>query len=58
MYTFIYIYIQIHILEVRVKELEKKLERQSEHDKRIMSRLVGFLRKEAAEEEATSHSSN
>jgi hypothetical protein len=43
---------------VRVKELEKKLERQSEHDKRIMSRLVGFLRKEAAEEEATSRSSN
>jgi hypothetical protein len=46
-----------------VKELEKEFERQSEHDKRIMSRLVGFLRKEATkklsiEEEVASHSSN
>jgi hypothetical protein len=41
------------MLELKVKEMEKELERQSEHGKRIMSWLVSFLRKEAA-----SHSSN
>jgi hypothetical protein len=46
------------MLEVRVQELEQELERQSKHGKIIMSRLVGFLRKEAAEKETASHSSN
>jgi hypothetical protein len=44
------------MLEVRVQELE--LERQSKHNKIIMSRLVGFLRKETAEKETASRSSN
>jgi hypothetical protein len=51
------------MLQARVKELKKELERPSEHGKRIMSRLVCFLRKEAvkkeaAQEEAASRSSN
>jgi precorrin isomerase len=33
--------------------LENKHERQSEHNKRIMSTPVGFLRKEAAKKEVT-----
>jgi hypothetical protein len=39
------------MLEERVKQLEKELEGDHEYDKRIMSRLVGFLRKEEAEKE-------
>jgi hypothetical protein len=46
------------MLEARVKKLENELEGQSKHNKRIMSRLVRFLRKEAGEKEAASHSSN
>jgi DNA polymerase III delta prime subunit len=41
------------MLEARVKELEKELERECEHDKRIMSRPIAFLRKAAAEKEET-----
>jgi hypothetical protein len=47
----IFIYIQIHMLQARVKELKKELERPSEHGKRIMSRLVCFLRKERGGQE-------
>jgi hypothetical protein len=48
------------MLEARVKELEIEFERDREHDKRIMSRLINFLRKgvEVVEKKATYHSSN
>jgi hypothetical protein len=37
--------------KLRVKKLKKELERPSEHGKRIMSRLVCFLRKERGGQE-------
>jgi hypothetical protein len=51
------------MLEARVKELEIEFERDREHDKRIMSRLINFLRKGVAkkdvvEKKAAYHSSN
>jgi hypothetical protein len=42
------------MLQARVKKLKKELERPSEHGKRIMSRLVCFLRKERGGQEGGS----
>jgi hypothetical protein len=40
------------MLEARVEELEKQLEKESQHIKVLMTRLVGFMRKKVAEKEA------
>jgi hypothetical protein len=50
MYPFIYI--QIHLLEVRVKQLEKQAHRDFIYNESLNARLVPFLRKEAAKKEA------
>jgi hypothetical protein len=49
MYPFIYI--QIHKLEARVKQLEKQARKEFRYNKTLLARLVPFLRKEAAEKE-------
>jgi hypothetical protein len=40
------------MLEARVEELEKQLEKDFTCNKSLMARLDGFMRKEAAEKEA------
>jgi hypothetical protein len=50
MYPFIYI--QIHMLEARVKQLEKQTHEEFRYNKTLLARLVPFLRKEVAEKEA------
>jgi hypothetical protein len=50
MHTFIYI--QIHMLETRVKQLEKQAREDFRYSKTLLARLAPFLRKEAAEKEA------
>jgi hypothetical protein len=51
MYPFIYI--QIHMLEARVKQLEKKqVHEEFRYSETLLARLVHFLRNEAFEEEA------
>jgi hypothetical protein len=48
-----FIYIQIHMLEVRVKKLEKQARLEFRYNKTLLARLLPFLRKEAAKKEAT-----
>jgi hypothetical protein len=50
MYPFIYI--QIHMLEVRVKQLENEARSGLRYGRALHARLYPFLRKEAAEKEA------
>jgi hypothetical protein len=50
MYPFIYI--QIHMLEARVKQLEKQAREEFRYSETFLARLVPFMRKEAAEKEA------
>jgi hypothetical protein len=50
MYPFIYI--QIHMLEARVKQLEKQAREEFRYNETFLARLVPFMRKEAAEKEA------
>jgi hypothetical protein len=50
MYPFIYI--QIHMLETRVKQLEKQAREDFRYSETLLARLAPFLRKEAAEKEA------
>jgi hypothetical protein len=51
MYPFIYI--QNHMLEVRVKQLEKQACEDFGNNETLLARLAPFLRKEAAVKEAT-----
>jgi hypothetical protein len=46
------IYIQIHKLEARIKELQNKARRDFRYTETLLGRLAPFLRKEAAEKEA------
>jgi hypothetical protein len=50
MYSFIYI--QIHMLEARVKQLEKQAHEDFKYSESLLARLVPFMRKEAAMKEA------
>jgi hypothetical protein len=50
MYPFIYI--QIHMLEARVKQLEKQAHEYFRYSETLLARLAPFLRKEAAKKEA------
>jgi hypothetical protein len=43
------IYIQIHILEVRVKQLEKQAREDFRHCESLLARLFPFMRKEVAQ---------
>jgi hypothetical protein len=47
MYPFIYI--QIHMLETRVKQLEKQAREDFRYIKTLLARLAPFLRKEATD---------
>jgi hypothetical protein len=49
MYPFIYI--QIHMLEARVKQLEKQARENFGYNETLLVRLAPFLRKEATEKE-------
>jgi hypothetical protein len=48
MYPFIYI--QIHMLEARVKQLEKQAREDFRYNETLLARFAPFLRKEAAKE--------
>jgi hypothetical protein len=48
-----FIYIQIHKLEARIKELQNQASRDFRYNEMLLARLAPFLRKEAAEKEAT-----
>jgi hypothetical protein len=50
MYPFIYI--QIHMLEARVKQLEKQAHEDFRYNETLLARHALFLRKEAAEKKA------
>jgi hypothetical protein len=50
MYPFIYI--QIHMLEERIEELQNQARRDFRYDETMMARLAPFLTKEAAEKVA------
>jgi hypothetical protein len=50
MYPFIYI--QILMLEVRVKQLEKQAHEEFRYSETLLARLVPFLRKDAAKDAA------
>jgi hypothetical protein len=50
MYPFIYI--QIHMLEARVKQLEKQAREDFRYNETLLARRALFLRKEAAEKKA------
>jgi hypothetical protein len=49
---YLFIYIQIHMLEARIKQLEKQTREEFRYSKTLLARLVPFLRKEVAEKEA------
>jgi hypothetical protein len=49
MYPFIYI--QIHMLEVRVKQLEKQARDDFRYNQTLLARFVALPRKEAADKE-------
>jgi hypothetical protein len=51
MYPFIYIH--IHMLEARVKQLEKQDREDFRYNKTLLARLASFVRKEAAKMEGT-----
>jgi hypothetical protein len=51
MYPFIYIL--IHMLEARVKQLEKQACEDFRYSEILLARLAPFLRKEAAKKDAT-----
>jgi hypothetical protein len=50
MYPFIYI--QIHMLQARVKQLEKQTHEEFRYSETLLARLVPFLRKEVDKKEA------
>jgi peptidoglycan hydrolase CwlO-like protein len=50
MYPFIYIH--IHMLEARVKQLEKQAREDFRYSETLLARLAPFLRKKATEKEA------
>jgi hypothetical protein len=49
---YLFIYIQIHMLEARVKQLEKQAREDFRYNETLLARLAPFLRKEAAKKEA------
>jgi hypothetical protein len=51
MYPFIYI--QVHMLEMMAKQLEKQAREDFRYNETLLARLVPFLRKEVAKKEVT-----